>query len=682
MADIGKVKRNIQRMISMDAPEADIDAYVASEGVTLEQLRGAPSMKEAPAAKAPESDTPTLDKIATFAGGVVEGIPVVGPYLRKAPERAAAAVLAPFSDKSYSEIVDMIEADKTRMKGEHPILDTGSQVAGAIASTIPMAATSLGAKALGIVGGNLATRAGAGLASGAIIGGADALVRSDGDLGDAAKGAGLGGIIGGAVPIVGAGIGAGVRAAKAAASPATQALANRIRPEGQAADLTLKALQRDGISIDEAGQKLAVMQKTAPDAVLADVGGSNIRGLARGVVNTPGPQREVVQSFIEARNLAQPQRITEMVSSVLKNPDDFGKTASRMAAERERIAGPIYDEAFSKAQPVNVNGVVQYIDSKVLPGATDVMSPLSDLRPDGLTATIGKLRGFFATERNQRFDLRQLHQIKMELDGLIGTAKRAGDDTKARAVLGVQNRLVKAMDQASPMYKKARDIYSSTYEMEDALEFGRGVFRMRPDEVKATVSGMTPAQRELVQVGLSRAIADAVSSMRDGRDVVKVIFGTPAVRAAIKAAFSDPQSFRKFQLALMRETKMRRTADAVRGNSTTAAQLSDLIDMKGGGGIGSDVFSLLMAGQPVQAAASAVRQVVKGETGLNEKVAERLSDMLLSTEPSKVQAAIAALSKRQGALERIHKRISTVGAQGAGSLSQAVQVPYRSSLSE
>jgi hypothetical protein len=39
--DYDRIKRNISKMISLGAPEADIDAYVASENVTPEQLRGA-----------------------------------------------------------------------------------------------------------------------------------------------------------------------------------------------------------------------------------------------------------------------------------------------------------------------------------------------------------------------------------------------------------------------------------------------------------------------------------------------------------------------------------------------------------------------------------------------------------------------------------------------------------------
>jgi len=40
MADIARIKGNISKMIAQNAPESDIDAYVASEGVSPDQLRG------------------------------------------------------------------------------------------------------------------------------------------------------------------------------------------------------------------------------------------------------------------------------------------------------------------------------------------------------------------------------------------------------------------------------------------------------------------------------------------------------------------------------------------------------------------------------------------------------------------------------------------------------------------
>jgi hypothetical protein len=56
--DIPKVKRNIKRMLDQGAPEADIDAYLGTEGVTLEQLGGRDIPKGKPAPGSPESFNP------------------------------------------------------------------------------------------------------------------------------------------------------------------------------------------------------------------------------------------------------------------------------------------------------------------------------------------------------------------------------------------------------------------------------------------------------------------------------------------------------------------------------------------------------------------------------------------------------------------------------------------------
>ena len=39
MADLDRIKRNVAKMAQMNAPESDIDGYISSEGVTLEQVR-------------------------------------------------------------------------------------------------------------------------------------------------------------------------------------------------------------------------------------------------------------------------------------------------------------------------------------------------------------------------------------------------------------------------------------------------------------------------------------------------------------------------------------------------------------------------------------------------------------------------------------------------------------------
>ena len=46
MADIGRIKSNIQIMIDKGASETEIDNYISSEGVSLGQLQQAPAVQD------------------------------------------------------------------------------------------------------------------------------------------------------------------------------------------------------------------------------------------------------------------------------------------------------------------------------------------------------------------------------------------------------------------------------------------------------------------------------------------------------------------------------------------------------------------------------------------------------------------------------------------------------------
>ena len=39
MADLDRIKNNVAKMASMNAPEEDIDGYIASEGVTVDDVK-------------------------------------------------------------------------------------------------------------------------------------------------------------------------------------------------------------------------------------------------------------------------------------------------------------------------------------------------------------------------------------------------------------------------------------------------------------------------------------------------------------------------------------------------------------------------------------------------------------------------------------------------------------------
>ncbi len=48
MADLAKIKRNVAKMVSLNAPESDIDSYIASQGVSLDDVRNYKPSKISP----------------------------------------------------------------------------------------------------------------------------------------------------------------------------------------------------------------------------------------------------------------------------------------------------------------------------------------------------------------------------------------------------------------------------------------------------------------------------------------------------------------------------------------------------------------------------------------------------------------------------------------------------------
>jgi len=81
MADLAKIKRNVARMVSMNAPESDIDGYIASEGVTVDDVRNykAPPLlplREEQRAKPKGSymDGVLWEALKGFGGGIESGM--------------------------------------------------------------------------------------------------------------------------------------------------------------------------------------------------------------------------------------------------------------------------------------------------------------------------------------------------------------------------------------------------------------------------------------------------------------------------------------------------------------------------------------------------------------------------------------------------------------------------------
>jgi hypothetical protein len=350
MADIPKIKRNIRRMLDQGAPETDIDAYVASEGVTAEQLRAHAAQSVNAQGKSDSerfsrtdsailggADTAAFgfaDEIAGLYGGVLEGL--------GRPEGFKG---------SYERVRDNSRRVLQGAQEVNPGSYLGGQVGGAVLTGFVPGAQAIRAPTLA---GKVAQGAKVGGAQGAAYGAGSA----EGDLAARAQGAGegalVGGLIGTAAPVVGNKLGKMLlNPAKGAPSPqavsaTTDALYDQLRNAGIRYDANAyERFARDLVSdLRKRGFRPRDSSTIAADVkdILSQVGTSpdyaELESLRKAVGNLPkgasdldmslaAAIREKLDTFLErapfihdgtARNAPQlMKQAREMASRNIKN---------------------------------------------------------------------------------------------------------------------------------------------------------------------------------------------------------------------------------------------------------------------------------------------------------------------------------------------------------------------------
>lgn len=209
-SDIARIKRNVKRMVDLGAPEQDIDQYLATEGVTPEQLRGNLDPAQLPPRNPPMS---FMEGLRGVGKEMLGGIPVAGPALVGLGDRVTAGARSLMGGDSYGQELEDLRTQQENFAREHPNIARSAGTAGA-AIGVGLLGRGLPGP-MGVTGRNIFTRSLASAGSGAVLGGADALARGE----DPAAGAAVGTAFGAVAPAAGQMVGAGVRRAMAGRRP-------------------------------------------------------------------------------------------------------------------------------------------------------------------------------------------------------------------------------------------------------------------------------------------------------------------------------------------------------------------------------------------------------------------------------------------------------------------------------
>ncbi|MGK9053401.1 hypothetical protein [Neorhizobium petrolearium] len=574
----------------------------------------------------------------TGVGGLIEGIPIVGPYLRSGTEKAAAATVAAFSDRTYDDVLKQIDAANKAEKEANPWVDKGAQVAGAVGGTIPMimAAPTL----MGAGGGGLLANTAASTGSGAVIGGLDAGVRGDWDIDEIKRGTELGAGMGLIGPVAGKAVGSGVRkvldalasrgAAKTAGTtrPAIRELAETVSDDGLTPFLLREKLDRLG-----------------PEGMILDAG-PGLTGTAGGLAASPGRAQEIVRNAIVARNAAGNGRVERIVNETL-GPNVVPSEIRAGIEANQNAVGPWYREVFEGVPPYDSTPIADALDDTIRSSRGGRQAASRDVR---------NMLNTYGTDQPSP-NPRVLFETRQAIDGRM---KAEVDPRATAAYTEARGFIDDALRQAVPGIKEPDAVFAELARQDEALTRGQTVLSHgreapRPSELAREVQeGALPQGMQIgpsaVPLRLSqgaRAEVDRIlgSNRNDIVALNRIILSEGDWnRVRLATLFGQEKADRLFRV-LENERTFAETYDTVIRNSETARRQAKIRELSGETSPDLLQVGYASGGLPGLARAGAVTAGNKAINAVAQANREATNEELARLITSNRQEVIEALAK-------------------------------------
>lgn len=668
-------------MLDAGAPESDIDEYVSSEGVTVEELQSsAPSSVAAPqAAPVGQSGVADILRPAEFAargftenalravGGIPElvsagmrGVGLPAPeagYYQQALKEGAQSV-----GQTVSEPINRA-LGFTRPDGLNSLI--AGKYIGEFGPNEPVGALEKGAMGAGrgladvgafMVPGGVASKFGTGVTQkvGQVMQsqpGVQALAGSVG--GSTTELTGNPWI--GLAAALGTGVGVSVALNKLAAHGATTLAEKKI----------LALITQIGEGDTAAGFK-AVQQRMAQggkDTAMVDVLGIKGEKMARAAANVPeGEGAALADDFVGARMSGRGERYQAAA-------DTFGPRRNmpvleeKMSSAQKMSAGPHYEAAYA-ANPTVVSKEIDLIlktpyGKRALADAVEMMQndrslvgkidpAMTQLLKDAVA--LGKMpdvKGGVAEGLN----LRTLDYVKRALYDIESTLARGGEKTKAGIVGGQRRSLTTELDKADPTgsYAKGRAAHGAIEKEKEALELGLKFIRGDADITAAELARMGPAEQEAARMGARKALGDLIRQDRQSV-ATRLADKKDAMWDRIRAIFPDSE-VDEFKQLIGAENKKMATERFVspRAGSPTAGIQQDVAalgrQIPDSAMTGLEVGGQLLAGHPFRALGTAARPAMEYIARPDAKTAEGMARVLLELNPKAQATMLEELAK-------------------------------------
>lgn len=658
MADLDRVKRNVARMVSLNAPEADIDAYIASEGTSIDEIRsykvaGVVKASADPSRTMPATADPGPDALPDMAKSLVAGVgrgainmaalPATAEQMYAKAGEGIQSVIPEPARRVAGAIADyggplamplrMFSGGPTNKPTQEDITNKVERVVGPLYQ--PQTTAGEYANAIGefIPGGwtpgGLARKA-ANVVVPAVTG---ETMRQAYKGTEAENIASIGGTVAASLatnPLLNLGnaIGRGL-------STPVRAYAN---PQGFAAQKFEEAVARDFPlgGVERFASKADDMRGLNSSARVMDAGGENVRGLMRSAADMPNEVRDKARRMLDTRQGTQYARLEDDLGSGFRlSGQNYYDDIEKLSEEMARIGKTKIEPALRIETPMTPTLESILKNEKIAPIVKEIQARQAlEGSPVGLET------------RTQ-----MLHQLKVEIDKRAKEAK-AAMDAKIDGTAGQQyrtysiahRRLLDEID--NPAYKDALKKYADQASLDEAARKGYDFFgTMQPEEIRKTLKTFdTDVEQNFFRLGAMRYLVERVRKGNAMNDRTDGVFSSPEIQMKLRAVLPDQKAYREVQKQLTIEAKMADSRKAIQGNSKTnrfqieseeagrnAEMAKSAVNAATGAATGrlQPVFDFLARGY-------------QRATGMNPRVAAELLNLGMAKDPS----AILALARQ------------------------------------
>ncbi len=603
-------------------------------------------------------NTPTQNIRFALQGGLLGGAEEAEAFLMNP---LSATGLLGTSPKAYEEYLADVRQKLAAAREVYPVQSTAAEIAGGVASSVPLMMSGAGGPAAAANVGRIAAltgRLGKPAVGGAAMGGAYEFGTGEGGFQERLRGVPEAALTGAVLaPVLGETVGLVGRGAVGLVDLAKRKFGGRA---ATAVDQEFqKIAQEAGIDVDEA------IERVANGEIIADLSAT-----ARATLRSYKAQ---ISDQMEKRIRERPAELRGRAMGAVQrtlSPDadenvilQFKKGVEANKSEASDAYDEIY-EAAGKLNPRIMDDVQESIS--FAPEAAKEINTIIRLQEGGKVSPLVEIVDGVAV-LTRIPSLKELEAVRQGFSQLAQDSKGAIRTEYNK----IQNRIRAMVDDASPELKATRAKWASIEQGAEAFEQGRKVFGKSADDIEMAfeeVSNMSDSALAAFRSGVMDAIRRKMGTGR-ATSLPRLLTDMDKKEAQIFQTIFPGDTYQETFRALDRAARSQETRNQVLGGSQTAETL--IREARQGKGTTlanvTDVAGMKL-GSPIAAARLLNRALGALDETLSDAQKRQVAQLLMEENPDVVARALkdsSGFNELTKLAEALSKRIRAAGQVGA-----------------